>query len=98
MNGDVPESTRRYARENREQLEYILRHGSSIEIRSYAGALLIRGLPDPEVELAQTTGETCQHCGETGGQRDGADDPGSPGHRKQDPTDLGLFSLGANLC
>jgi|GEM_PF-3487716 hypothetical protein len=50
MNGDVPESTRRYARENREQLEYILRHGSSIEIRAYAGALLIRGLPDPEVE------------------------------------------------
>jgi hypothetical protein len=49
MNGDVPESTRRYARENREQLEYILRHGSSIEIRAYAGALLIRGLPDPEV-------------------------------------------------
>ena len=50
MNGDVPESTRRYARENRDQLEYILRHGSSIEIRAYAGALLIRGLPDPEVE------------------------------------------------
>ena len=50
MNDDVPESTRRYARENREQLEYILRHGSSIEIRAYAGALLIRGLPDPEVE------------------------------------------------
>jgi len=50
MNGDVPESTRRYARENREQLEYILRHGSSIEIRAYAGALLIRGLPDPEVD------------------------------------------------
>ena len=50
MNSDVPESTRRYARENREQLEYILRHGSSIEIRAYAGALLIRGLPDPEVD------------------------------------------------
>lgn len=50
MNGDVPESTRRYARENREQLEYIIRPGSSIEIRAYAGALLIRGLPDPEVE------------------------------------------------
>ena len=50
MTSDVPESTRRYARENREQLEYILRHGSSIEIRAYAGALLIRGLPDPEVE------------------------------------------------
>lgn len=50
MNDDVPESTRRYARENREQLEYILRHGSSIEIRAYAGALLIRGLPDPEVD------------------------------------------------
>ena len=50
MTGDVPESTRRYARENRDQLEYILRHGSSIEIRAYAGALLIRGLPDPEVE------------------------------------------------
>jgi hypothetical protein len=50
MTGDVPESTRRYARENREQLEYILRHGSSIEIRAYAGALLIRGLPDPEVD------------------------------------------------
>jgi len=50
MTGDVPESTRRYARENRDQLEYILRHGSSIEIRAYAGALLIRGLPDPEVD------------------------------------------------
>ena len=50
MTSDVPESTRRYARENREQLEYILRHGSSIEIRAYAGALLIRGLPDPEVQ------------------------------------------------
>ena len=50
MTSDVPESTRRYARENREQLEYILRHGSSIEIRAYAGALLIRGLPDPEVD------------------------------------------------
>ena len=50
MTSDVPESTRRYARENREQLEYILRHGSSIEIRAYAAALLIRGLPDPEVE------------------------------------------------
>ena len=50
MNSDVPDSTRRYARENREQLEYILRHGSSIEIRAYAGALLIRGLPDPEVD------------------------------------------------
>ena len=50
MTSDVPESTRRYARENREQIEYILRHGSSIEIRAYAGALLIRGLPDPEVE------------------------------------------------
>ena len=45
MNGDVSESTRRYAQENREQLEYILRHGSSIEIRAYAGALLIRCLP-----------------------------------------------------
>ena len=50
MTSDVPESTRRYARENRDQLEYILRHGSSIEIRAYAAALLIRGLPDPEVE------------------------------------------------
>jgi hypothetical protein len=50
VTNDVPESTRRYARENREQLEYILRHGSSIEIRAYAAALLIRGLPDPEVE------------------------------------------------
>ena len=50
MTSDVPESTRRYARENREQIEYILRHGSSIEIRAYAGALLVRGLPDSEVE------------------------------------------------
>ena len=50
MTSDVPESTRRYARENRDQLEYILRHGSSIEIRAYAAALLIRGLPDPEVD------------------------------------------------
>jgi hypothetical protein len=50
VTSDVPESTRRYARENHGQIEYILRHGSSIEIRAYAGALLIRGLPDPEVE------------------------------------------------
>lgn len=47
---DVPESTRRYARENKEMLEHIVRHGSSIEIRAYAGALLIRGLPDPELD------------------------------------------------
>lgn len=47
---NVPESTRRYARENKEMLERILRHGSSIEIRAYAGALLIRGLPDPELD------------------------------------------------
>jgi hypothetical protein len=47
---DVPESTRRYARENREKLEYIVRHGSSVEIRAYAGALLIRGLSDPELD------------------------------------------------
>jgi hypothetical protein len=50
MTGDVPESTRRYARENKEQLEYIVRHGSSIEIRAYAAALLIRGLSDPELD------------------------------------------------
>jgi hypothetical protein len=46
----VPESTKRYARENKDQLEYILRHGSSVEIRAYAGALLIRGLSDPEID------------------------------------------------
>jgi len=50
VTGDVPESTRKYARENRDQLEYILRHGSSIEIRAYAAALLIRGLSDPELD------------------------------------------------
>jgi hypothetical protein len=50
MTSDVPESTRRYARENKEQLEYIVRHGSSIEIRAYAAALLIRGLSDPELD------------------------------------------------
>lgn len=50
MSRDVPESTRRYARENREKLEYIVRHGSSVEIRAYAGALLIRGLSDPELD------------------------------------------------
>ena len=50
MSRDVPESTRRYARENREKLEYIVRHGSSVEIRAYAGALLIRGLSDPEID------------------------------------------------
>lgn len=60
MTNDVPESTRRYARENREQLEYILRHGSSIEIRAYAAALLIRGLPDPEVEQVIDELETGQ--------------------------------------
>lgn len=50
MTGDVPESTRRYARENKEQLEYILQHGGSVEIRAYAGTLLIRGLSDPELD------------------------------------------------
>jgi hypothetical protein len=50
MTGAVPESTRRYARENNEQLEYIVRLGSSIEIRAYAAALLIRGLSDPELD------------------------------------------------
>lgn len=49
MTGDAPESTRRYVRENRDELEYILKHGSSLELRAYAGALLIRGLPDPEL-------------------------------------------------
>lgn len=47
---DVPESTRRYARENEEMLEHILLHGSSIDTRAYAGALLVRGLPNPELE------------------------------------------------
>ena len=60
MTSDVPESTRRYARENREQLKYILRHGSSIEIRAYAAALLIRGLPDPEVQQVIDELETGQ--------------------------------------
>jgi hypothetical protein len=60
VTSDVPESTRRYARENREQLEYILRHGSSIEIRAYAAALLIRGLPDPEVQQVSDELETGQ--------------------------------------
>jgi len=50
LSRDVPESTKQYARENRDQLKYILRHGSSVEIRAYAGALLIRGLPDPELD------------------------------------------------
>ena len=50
MTDEVPESTRRYVRENREDLEYILKHGSSVELRAYAGALLIRGLSDPEVD------------------------------------------------
>lgn len=50
MTDDVPESTRRYVREHRDELEYILKHGSSLELRAYAGALLIRGLSDPEVD------------------------------------------------
>jgi hypothetical protein len=50
MNDSVPESTRRYVRNNREDLEYILKHGSSLELRAYAGALLIRGLSDPEID------------------------------------------------
>jgi hypothetical protein len=50
MTDEVPESTRRYVRENREDLEYILKHGSSLELRAYAGALLLRGLSDPEVD------------------------------------------------
>lgn len=60
MTSDVPESTRRYTQENREQLEYILRHGSSIQIRAYAAALLIRGLPDPEVQQVIDELETGQ--------------------------------------
>jgi hypothetical protein len=52
VTNDAPEPTRRCARENRvkasEQLEYILRHGSGSDVRAYAAALLIRGLPDPE--------------------------------------------------
>jgi hypothetical protein len=36
----------RNCRENREQLGYILRHGSSVEIRAYAAALLIHSLAD----------------------------------------------------
>lgn len=44
MTDEVPESIRRYVRENREDLEYILKHGSSLELRAYAAALLIRGL------------------------------------------------------
>lgn len=50
MSLEVPESTRRYVREHREELEYILKHGSSLELRAYAGALLIRGLSDPELD------------------------------------------------
>lgn len=50
MSEEVPEPTRRYVRENREDLEYILKHGSSLELRAYAGALLIHGLSDPEVD------------------------------------------------
>lgn len=50
MTDEVPDSTLRYVRENREDLEYILKHGSSLELRSYAGALLLRGLSDPEVD------------------------------------------------
>lgn len=50
MSDEVPEPTRRYVRENRDDLEYILKRGSSLELRAYAGALLIRGLSDPEVD------------------------------------------------
>lgn len=52
MTGDEPESTRRSVREHRDELEYILTHGSSLELRAYAGALLIRGLSDPELTQA----------------------------------------------
>lgn len=50
MSRDVPEATTRYAQENKEDLQYLVRHGGSVEIRAYAGALLLRGLPDPEIE------------------------------------------------
>ena len=50
MTDGVPESTHQYVRENREDLEYILKYGSSVELSAYAGALLIRGLSDPEVD------------------------------------------------
>lgn len=50
MQQEIPESTARYASENKEELQYLVRHGSSVEIRAYAGALLIRGLPDPEID------------------------------------------------
>ena len=62
MSRDVPETTRRYARENREKLEYIVRHGSSVEIRACAGALLICGLSDPELDRVIDELETGGRC------------------------------------
>jgi len=52
VRADVPDSTRRSARENREQLEHadILRRGRSIKIKAYATAVLIPGLLDSEVD------------------------------------------------
>lgn len=60
VTGDVPELTGQYARENEEQLEYIDRHRSSIGIRDYAAALLIRG---PSVRTLTTSSTNSKRTG-----------------------------------
>ena len=49
MTDDVPELTPRYVLEHRDGLEYILRYGSSLELRAYAEALHIQGISEPGV-------------------------------------------------
>ena len=49
MTDDVPESTRRYVREHRDEFECILKHRSCLKLRAYTEAPLIRGVSEPKV-------------------------------------------------
>lgn len=45
-----PEDVGAYARENKQMLLRVLRHGSSRQTRAYAWAILDMGLSDPEID------------------------------------------------
>jgi hypothetical protein len=49
----VPDSTRQYAQQHEDDLRYILRHSDDPYLRACAGAILIRGLSDPELDRVQ---------------------------------------------
>jgi hypothetical protein len=42
-----------YAREHESDLRYILRHSNDPYLRACAGAILIRGLSDPELDTIE---------------------------------------------